>query len=478
MRNMTPVRPTMDTQEKGTMNMKNKRSKLRPARGAAVWTVALSVPLLAACDIQAILEVDIPGRVEEGALDNPKLASTLVTGVVSDVECSWNQFTAGMAHHSDEYIPTSGNLDLIRWGERRIENVDVQFSQGLCGGGTYPTYTPLQTARFQGEDVLARLGGETFSGLDGLADLQAVTRTWGTFPLIALGEAFCEMTIPTVEGEPGPLMTKQEVLTVAENKFSEAISMAQAAGNTAMVNTALVGRARVRIGLENYSGAMADAAQVPAGFETIVTRDASESRRWNYYYDRPNALTGFRQHGSVSDHYRHLTIDAEGRPTQDDGVPDMRVHAVTNGEPGSDFVPENWFHDKYNSRADPLPLVTYKEARMYMAEAAARTGDIAMATELINERRMAAGLPAMTAPASQSEMVELVIEERRRELFVEGAHRFNDMIRFRGTQFEIPFLGEPGSIHPNGISQKGDVYGTTTCLPLPLVEKNGNPNIP
>lgn len=475
---MNRMTPTTAMKEKRTMEIQQKQLKRLAGRAGALWTLALSLPLLTACDLQEILEVDIPGRVEEGALENPKLASTLVTGVVSDAECSWNQFTAGMSHHSDEYIPTSGNLDLIRWGERRIENVDVQFSQGLCGGGTYPTYTPLQTARFQGEDVLSRLDGEAFAGVDGLANLRAITRTWGTFPLIALGEAFCEMTIPTVEGEPGPLMTKQEVLAVAETKFTEAISLAQGAGNTAMANTALVGRARVRIGLENFPGAMADASQVPAGFETLVTRDASESRRWNYYFERLNALTGFRQHGSVSDHYRHLTIDAEGRPSQNDGVPDTRVNVMTNGEPGSDFVTENWFHDKYNSRGDPLPLVTYKEARMYMAEAAARTGDIAMATEIINERRMAAGLPTMTAPASQSEMLELVIEERRRELFVEGAHRFNDMIRFRGTQYEIPFLGEPGSIHPNGISQKGDVYGTTTCLPLPLVEKNGNPNIP
>ena len=475
---MKRMTPTTAMKEKRTMQIQQKQLKRLSGRAGALWTLALSLPLLTACDLQEILEVDIPGRVEESALENPKLASTLVTGVVSDAECSWNQFTAGMAHHSDEYIPTSGNLDLIRWGERRIENVDVQFSQGLCGGGTYPTYTPLQTARFQGEDVLSRLDGEAFAGVDGLANLRAITRTWGTFPLIALGEAFCEMTIPSVEGEPGPLMTKQEVLAVAETKFSEAISLAQGAGNTAMANTALVGRARVRIGLENFPGAMADAAQVPAGFETLVTRDASESRRWNYYFERLNALTGFRQHGSVSDHYRHLTIDAEGRPSQNDGVPDTRVNVMTNGEPGSDFVTENWFHDKYNSRADPLPLVTYKEARMYMAEAAARTGDIAMATEIINERRMAANLPTMTAPASQGEMLELVIEERRRELFVEGAHRFNDMIRFRGTQYEIPFLGEPGSIHPNGISQKGDVYGTTTCLPLPLVEKNGNPNIP
>ena len=97
---------------------------------------------------------------------------------------------------------------------------------------------------------------------------------------------------------------------------------------------------------------------------------------------------------------------------------------------------------------------------MYMAEAA-QTGDIAMATDVINERRAAAGLPTMTAPATQSEMIELVIEERRRELFVEGAHRFNDMIRFRGTQFEVPFLVSPA----RSIRTESARRGTCTARP-------------
>ena len=63
------------------------------------------------------------------------------------------------------------------------------------------------------------------------------------------------------------------------------------------------------------------------------------------------------------------------------------------------------------------------------------------------------------------------------ELFVEGAWRLNDMLRFRDSPFEIPFKGEPGSIHPNGFDQTGQVYGSTTCLPLPDAERFGNPNV-
>jgi hypothetical protein len=36
-------------------------------------------------------------------------------------------------------------------------------------------------------------------------------------------------------------------------------------------------------------------------------------------------------------------------------------------------------------------------------------------------------------------------------MFAEGGHRLNDHLRFRGTQWAIPFKGEPGSIHPTGV---------------------------
>lgn len=67
--------------------------------------------------------------------------------------------------------------------------------------------------------------------------------------------------------------------------------------------------------------------------------------------------------------------------------------------------------------------------------------------------------------------MEHVLEERRRELLSEGGHRLNDMLRFRGTKFQIPFLGEPGSDHPAGVNQAGVPYGSTTCFPLPDIEE-------
>ena len=119
--------------------------------GAALF--AASSLLLSGCSLDEILAVHVPGKVLEEDLSSSSLANVLATGVIAEVECSWNQYVAGSAHHSDEYVPTSGNLTMRNWGQRKIYASDAGYSQGTCGGWGYPMFTPLHTARFQAEDV-------------------------------------------------------------------------------------------------------------------------------------------------------------------------------------------------------------------------------------------------------------------------------------------------------------------------------------
>ena len=421
------------------------------------------------CDTEALLEVDLPGIVPEEALDDPTLAATLVASVVSDTECAWDNYVAAAANHSDEYIESSGNLTLRNWGLRWIPANDPNYSQAACEDWGYGLYTPLQTARFQAEDVYERVGGFG-ADVTNSDELQATVRAYGGYSLLALGEGFCEMAI-----DVGPLMTPAEVLALAETRFSEAIQLATSAGRNDLANLATVGRARVRLDLEDFSGAVSDASAVPAGFLHVATRDQSDARRYNTHCEMVNC--DIWKHASVADNYRDLTIGADGRPTESDGMPDMRVNVATDGEVGFDFATVWYFHDKISSRSDPVSMASYREAQLILAEASARTGDLGAARTAINGLRMLAGIPAFEAAATQDEMIELVIEERRREMFVEGAHRYNDMLRFRGTRFEIPFLGDPGSIHPNGFDQTGTPYSDATCFPLPEVETGSNPNL-
>ena len=440
----------------------NARNRLA---GAALF--AASFLVLSGCSLDDILSVHVPGKVLEEALDDASLADVLTTGVIAEVECSWNQYVAGAAHHSDEYVPTSGNLTMRNWGQRKIYASDAGYAQGTCGGWGYPMFTPLHTARFQAEDVASRLSGFPAEDVSNLAALQATAATWGAFPLVAMGEGFCSMAI-----NGGPELTPADVQAEAEQRFSAAIALAQAAGDQTLVMQGTLGRARVRIAKGDYAGAMADAGQIPDGFVVTVTRDAAESRRYNYYFERLNAPTGFRAHGSLATNYHDLTIGADGMPTEGDGVKDTRANVKTDGTQAADFATILYYHDKYNSRSDPLPLVHWHEARMYEAEAMAMQGDVAGALGKINGLREAAGLPMVTAAVGAGDIMDLVKEERRRQLFVVGGHRLHDMLRF-----DIPFLGEPGSIHPNGRDQTGAEYGNLTCFQLPEVERKGNENI-
>ncbi len=430
--------------------------------GGAVF--AASFLMSSGCDI---LDVHVPGKVLEEALDKASLADVLTTGVVAEVECSWNQYVAGSAHHSDEYVPTSGNLTMRNWGQRKIYASDAGYSQGTCGDWGYPMFTPLHTARFQAEDVASRLAAFPTEDVPNLASLQATAATWGAFPLVAMSEGFCSMAI-----DGGPELTPAQVRDEAEQRFSNAISLAQAAGDATLTMQGQLGRARVRIAKGDYAGAMADAGQIPDGFLVNVTRDAAEPRRYNYYFERLNAPTGFRAHGSVADNYHNLMIGADGMPTDGDGVKDVRVNVRTDGTEAADFATILYYHDKYNSRSDPLPLVHWHEARMYEAEALAMQGNVDGALAKINGLRTDAGLPAVAASVGAGQIMDLVKEERRRQLFVSGGHRLHDMLRFN-----IPFLGDPGSIHPDGLDQTGAEYGNLTCFQLPEVERKGNENI-
>lgn len=439
-----------------------------------------------ACNLDNVLEVELPGKVVAGDLDNPQLADLLVRSAVSSFECAWSMYSAGTAHHSDEYMNSSGNAGQRNYGWRIFESNDETLSTGECDQ-VYAMYAPLHMARFQANDVYNRLNTEQFAGVPNRNVSLATLRAYGGYALIALGEGWCEMTVPDEEGVPGPLLTPDEVRKRAEARFTEALTLAEAAGNQDIKNMALVGRARARLDLKDWAGVIADASQVPAGYLKVASRGEEEARRYNRNFNQMNSRIQDR-HATISPNFRNLRIDPQGRPIEGPvtaagapnggpGVPDPRVEVVNYGLFGHNSVTPSWHHLKYTSRSSPMPIASGKEARLMLAEAYARTGKLAEARALINARRTELKLPTFDLPATQNEMIGLIIEERRRELFAEAGHRMNDMLRLEGTPWDIPWLGEPGSIHPNGQDSVGGAYGTTTCFPLPDVERIGNPNI-
>jgi hypothetical protein len=266
-------------------------------------------------------------------------------------------------------------------------------------------------------------------------------------------------------------MTKKQVLELAKARFTDAITLATTANNTDILNMALVGRARVNLDLLDFAGALTDANRVTAGYVKNITRDDSDARRYDAFCEYITCATN--RHATVAPNYRNVTWA---------GVADPRVAVTTKNQLAFDNAQIHYYPtNKHTSRSFPLILASYKEARLIVAEASARqgAGDLPTARTIINALHTAAGIPGydLAGTDNQAQVVAQVIEERRRELFTEGGHRLNDQLRFRGTAWNIPFKGEAGSIHPTGVDATGLPYGSTTCFPLPTVERIGNPNI-
>lgn len=416
------------------------------------------------CSFGDILGVHVPGRVQESALNDASLANTIAASVVADLECAWNNYVAGAALISDEFIQASGNLNQRNWASRRITPDEPTMATGSCRT-PYGIYTPLQTARFQAEDIFKRLESFPDAKVPNKTLLKAQVRAYGAFALVALGEGFCNMAL-----DGGALMAPKDVLAVAETRFTEAIALATQANSQDILNMALVGRARVRLDLQNFAGAIDDASKVPSTYAKFVTRDATDTRRYDALCENITCPQG--RNATVAPNYRNVTWQ---------GVPDPRVAVTTTGQLAFDNAQIHYYPTrKHTSRDFGLLIASYKEARLFIAEASARSGDLATARQIINAFHTAAGIPPydVAGTDSQTAVIAQVIEERRRELFTEGGHRLNDHLRFRGTAWNIPFKGEPGSIFPTGVDATGLPYGSTTCFPLPTVEIIGNPNIP
>ncbi len=429
----------------------------RAAITSSQWmtVITLSVAILGCSILDKGLETTAPDKIETSTLEIPANAGLIVNSAIGNFECALGSYIVDAGMMSGELMdatPTAANWAFDR---RDIDpTADTRYATNACDA--YGIYTPIQVARGTADRALELLQGWTDAEVPDRQDLIAKAAVYAGYSRILLGEGFCEAAINL-----GPKMTSQEVLASAEAMFTTAIAAAQAAGDQTMLNAAYVGRARARLDQGNKAGAAADAALVKPGFVLYATAESSPSRRQN----RINALN---QNGAVSvaPAYRGLTVtDANGN-----AVPDTRVVDTTaktsSGAPrnGNDNRTPWYIQTKYPTTSAPIPVASYKEAQLIIAEA--QGGQTAV--NIINALRAAAGLPAFssTDPAA---IANEVINARARELFLEGQHLYD--VR----RLNLP-LNPAAGIPYSTVYLKGGNYGTERCFPLPDVETLNNPN--
>jgi len=403
--------------------------------GAVV--AALLMPA-SACD--RLLEVDNPSNVPIEALADPALMSTLEASAIQQLQCSFANFVVTAGTLSGEYWVSSNFVNSHPWEWRGV--VQIKNEPGSCPTARTATsmgfYTPMQQARFQLDDLFKRATDFTDAEVPNRQRMLTEARAYAGYAYLILGETMCDMAI-----DNGPKMTSQQVWTIAEQRFTDAIALATTLNDNSLKNMAIAGRARARLDMGKLSDAAADARLIPAGFARNAEFSTSNQARENRVYN----TTVANDFLSVAPPYQSLTVN---------GGPDPRVKVQNMNRLGQDQATPFWRQLKVTAANAPLPIASYAEAQLILAEAS--TDPVEKLAAINRVRALSSIAPFVGAVTD-----DVIIEERRRQLFSEG-QRYVDMLRKK-----LPFQ--------TGTNRKGQTYSNLTCIPLPDVETLNNPNL-
>lgn len=401
---------------------------------------------LGACE--GLLDVDTPSRIPAEVAEVPGNAGLLVTGAVADFECAFGAYVVLGGLIGEELIDATQTADRFPYDRRDQQSSDRRYSAFGCEA--LGVYTPLQTARASAENALRLLNGWTDAEVPNRASLIAKASAYAGYSLQLLGEGFCTMAVSTINADRsvtyGGEISSDSVFRLAEARFSDAI----AGANAEILNMARVGRARARQNLDDWTGASADAALVPAAFVKTVTASATTGRRENRVWSQN--VTGTA--ASVGEPYRQMDRDGDPRVALDSTA----TVSVTNVR--------HWRQQKYATAGASFALATEIEARLIIAESEWQAGNYAAARDSLNFFRARGTQTALTT-VDPDTLRAHIVDQRRRELFLDG-HHLGDAIRY-GIAL-APTTGSP--YHGSGN------YGSQVCLPLPDNERLNNPNVP
>ena len=426
--------------------------------------------LFAACSEITTLEQSNPGSILARDVYVPANARLLVNGAIGDFECALHRYVLAQALLGDELMNAFASVNNFD-NDRRTMTSGHVYGTNTCGSGAQNPgiYTPLSVARSTADTINARLSewtdAEMPAGVN-RAVLLGRSAAYAGYSVLLLGEAMCSAAINL-----GPELSKTELWNEAKTRFDAAIAAVGSASDTAslnVLNLSRVGRARTLLNLGQLAAAGADAALVPAGFIVNAIANAAGTNRQQNQVFIHTRVSNF---SSVDPSFVGLTFG---------GVADPRVAVnvtTTKGSDGQTFIRQVL---KYADRGASIPVASYDEARLILAEAHIAAGNLQGAVDIINALHTAVGLPQYNGAGQTAAQVKTqLIDERRRELFMEG-QRLGDLNRYL-----VPRVPADGSPYTGGVG----TYGSQSCpganaqgfpfgFPLPDVERNNNPNIP
>lgn len=465
---------------------------------------ALAALATAGCNPDDLLQVDNPDEIQIEALNDVALMDVQLAGVV-------DQFESAYASPVIEYAPylTDEVVTGLNWEDyARVNQRIVSYLEGP----TASIFESLSKGLRMAHDLAERIRVWQDEFPERNFDTQlATTLNYAGYSALVLAENMCQTVIsPDPNNPSGEVLSQDQTFSAALPYLEEALSVAQAAGDTDLADLARTGLARAHLGMGNWAKVIEYAQNVAPNFD-----------RWIEYVDvsggrNPLQNTSHGGNFTLGIHPRftgtHPSFDGTGFSYRDDNViapqTDPRIqHEVTDrtghnaltrlyklfqGLRYSDYngktiaPPSASCPDCTGTDPDNMPLLAeyntnilmadYLEAQHHLHEALAmQGGSEAQVLAFVNARRAVGNQPpvALTGQA----LVNELREQRARDLFM-GGFRLPDLRRW--TKLDPgngPFDGGsyfPTGTHPN--AQWGQ-YGEWTCFPIPLSEYEGNPNL-
>ena len=434
---------------------------------------------LAVAGCSDLLDVTLPAQLTDDVLVDPVGAGVQINSIIANFEAGMSEFIWQLSGHEDAneiYLmsPSASSGTTSYQGQTQNAN----------------TFSDFQVARRFAKDLHNKLEKDwTVQQVPQRAQYLAVTSIYEGAVHNVMASAFCEGAV-----DGGALMTQQQMHAEAERVLTRAITeigsadfaMPQGVATSALA-MAYGLRAQHRWTAGDLAGARADAERVPARFFAYMTREATEARRNMPYY--AGTASGFAELKGVNDWwrgsrhpvnpvtgrawpdvlpftgYQELGILADGRAVwEDNGLPVRRTGPYR--KPGEDAaVPDtrvrfrqgqvqgrgvSYSNAKWATEADDIPIVNWKE--MVLIRAEAEGGQRAI--DLVNEIRTADGLPRVTyaSPTNATQIKYMIIEERRRALFLEGRYYYTKL-----KNLDLLWFPRRSGTLPGGINYQGGV---------------------
>jgi len=372
-----------------------------------------------------------------------------LVGARAEFVQSFDSFVVWSGLFNDEFVSSGTAPGIQDWDRRDVEpdHGGGAARTNAIGGGNYVLLQRAVAVADIGQQRVVEGEFEEIAGEGTNSDEYARFSVITGFAKTFIGDLWCS----TAFGGVGPELSSADAYARAEDEFTEAINATGASEETRQ--TALVGRARVRLLLGDAQGAVSDAQQVDPDFEAFLRYSTNSFEQRNRIHFRTWDFGNW----SVGPAFRELTLE--------DGSPDPRVELALNPVPAFEPSQDLLAPLKVPTPSTALRYASGDEARFIIAEV---TGG-QTAVDIINEVRARHGIELEWEPegTSPDEVRDKVLDERKRTLFLEGV-RQGDLRRFI-DQYGI-------DLFPTSTPQ-GFEMGSQTCLPLPEIERNNNPGL-